>query len=58
MKKIPYGLKVTGKAIRDGKVYYRLKLKWWFALYTAFISCFTAAWYAEDALEIEGEENN
>lgn len=56
MKKIPYGLKVTGKAIKDGKVYYRLKLKWWFALYTAFISCFTAAWYAEDALEIEGDK--
>ncbi len=61
--KIPFGLKITGEVRNGNKVYYRLKLKWWYALYTAFISCFTASWFAEDILTVlkgkeEGEIEN
>ena len=50
--KIPFGLKVTGEIQQGNKVYYILKLKWWYALYTAFFSCFTASWFAEDILTV------
>jgi hypothetical protein len=61
--KIPFGLKVTGKIKQGNKVYYKLKLKWWYALYTAFFSCFTASWFAEDILTVlkgndEGENED
>lgn len=60
--KIPFGLKVTGEIQQGNKVYYILKLKWWYALYTAFFSCFTASWFAEDILTVlkgnEGETDN
>ena len=61
--KIPFGLKVTGEFKRGNKIYYHLKLKWWYALYTAFFSCFTASWFAEDILTVlkgkdEGENKD
>ena len=61
--KIPFGLKVTGEIKQGNKVYYKLKLKWWYALYTAFFSCFTASWFAEDILTVlkgkdEGENDD
>ena len=61
--KIPFGLKIAGKIQRGNKIYYQLKLKWWYALYTAFFSCFTASWFAEDILTVlkgkdEGETEN
>lgn len=59
-RKAPFGMKITGEVKDGNRIYYCLKLKWWFAIYTAIVSCFTASWFAEDILRIlnEGEEDN
>lgn len=55
--KMPYGVKVTGIYHKDGKTYYCFRLRWWYALYTAIISCFSARWYVEHSTEENEEEN-
>lgn len=54
--KIPRGLRVTEICRKDGKIIYKIRLKWWYALWTAVVSCFSARWYAEQEIEIPEKE--
>lgn len=49
--KVPMGIKVTRLYEKDGKVYYCFKLKWWYAIWTAIASCFSARWFVEHSTE-------
>lgn len=53
--KIQRGLIVTEIYRKNGKVFYKIRLQWWYALYTAVFSCFSAEWYAEQEVEVPEE---
>lgn len=54
--KIPFGFKFFDIRKKDGKYFIVFRLKWYYAIYLAIVSVFSAEWYKEICMP-EYEEN-